>query len=85
VGQFEFVLKGRGFSRAVTLKINSGFSRCGDVFFKLTHYPLAVFLFIVLPKGDGRFSRFALWNGFGSGQKCRKRSFIFPIVHALTK
>jgi hypothetical protein len=27
VGQFEFVLKGRGFSR------------CGVMFFKLTHYP----------------------------------------------
>jgi len=37
VGQFEFVLKGRGFSRAASaLKINRGFSRCGDILFKLT-------------------------------------------------
>jgi hypothetical protein len=33
VGQFESVLKGRGFSR------------CGDVFFKLTHYRAGEFLF----------------------------------------
>jgi hypothetical protein len=40
VVQFEFVLKGRGFSRAVNaLKITRGFSHCGDVLFKLTHYP----------------------------------------------
>jgi hypothetical protein len=38
VGQFESVLTGRGFSRAVNAQTNRGFSRCGDVFFKLTHH-----------------------------------------------
>jgi hypothetical protein len=39
VGQFESVLKGRGFSRAVNAsKSIAALSRCGDVFFKLTHY-----------------------------------------------
>jgi hypothetical protein len=39
VGQFELAVKGHGFSRAVTRKINSGFSHWGNMSFKLTHYP----------------------------------------------
>ena len=39
VGQFEFVLKGRGFSRAVRCaKSIAAFSRRGNAGFKSTHY-----------------------------------------------
>jgi hypothetical protein len=39
VGQFEFVLKGHGFQPCRNCrKINNGFSRWGNVSFKLTHY-----------------------------------------------
>jgi hypothetical protein len=40
VGQFEIVLKGHGFQPCRNChKINGGFSRWGNVNFKLTHYP----------------------------------------------
>ena len=39
MGQFESVLKGRGFSRAIKAsKSIAALSRCRDVLFKLTHY-----------------------------------------------
>jgi len=39
VVQCEYVLKGRGFSHAaIYLKINGGFSRRGDRFFRVHHY-----------------------------------------------
>jgi len=42
VGQFESVLKGRGFRRAAnTSRSIAALSRGGNVFFKLTHYLLS--------------------------------------------
>ena len=42
IGQFEFLLKGRGFSGAVTVPESIAlFSRYGDALFELTHYPVS--------------------------------------------
>jgi hypothetical protein len=43
IGQFEFLLEGRGFSRAVTVpeSVAALFSRCRDALFELTHYPVS--------------------------------------------